>query len=53
MQVMAGRPDNGRQRGVHVLKLMLGLSPNLNESIADMWDAVVPKLIQYIEGEYM
>ncbi|XP_063951706.1 maestro heat-like repeat-containing protein family member 1 [Lytechinus pictus] len=49
LMVMAGRPDNGRQRGVYVLKLMLGLSPNLNESIADMWDAVIPKLIQYLE----
>ena len=49
-QVMAGRPDNGRKRGIHCLRLLMGLGPNLNEAIVDMWDTVIPKLIQYLEG---
>ena len=50
---MAGRPKGGRKRGLHVLKLMQGISPNLHENIVGMWDTVVPKLIQYLEGMYM
>ena len=50
LQVMAGRPNGGRKRGLHVLKLMQGLSPNLHENIVGMWDTVIPKLIQYLEG---
>ncbi|XP_038067311.1 maestro heat-like repeat-containing protein family member 1 isoform X2 [Patiria miniata] len=49
LMVMAGRPDNGRKRGIHVLKLMLAMSPNIHDAVVDMWDAVIPKLIQYIE----
>ncbi|XP_072169220.1 maestro heat-like repeat-containing protein family member 1 [Diadema setosum] len=49
LMVLAGRPDNGRKRGVHVLRLLEGLGPILNENIADMWDTVIPKLIQYLD----
>ncbi|XP_033626005.1 maestro heat-like repeat-containing protein family member 1 isoform X2 [Asterias rubens] len=49
LMVMAGRPDNGRKRGIHVLKLMHAMSPNIHSGIVDMWDAVIPKLMQYIE----
>ncbi|XP_022082273.1 maestro heat-like repeat-containing protein family member 1 [Acanthaster planci] len=49
LMVMAGRPGNGRKRGIHVLKLMLAMSPNIHDALVDMWDAVIPKLIQYLE----
>ena len=50
LMVLAGRPQNGRGRGIHVLTLMQGLSPNLNENIVELWDTVIPKLVQYLEG---
>ena len=50
---MAGRPENGRKRGIHVLKLMHAMSPNIHSGIVDMWDAVIPKLMQYIEGRIL
>lgn len=46
---LAGRPQNGRQRGVHVLNLMKGLSPNLHDNLVELWDTVIPKLVQYLE----
>ena len=51
MLVMSGRPNNGRARGLHVLGAMKGLSPNLHENLVDIWDQVIPKLTQYLEGE--
>ncbi|XP_060075327.1 maestro heat-like repeat-containing protein family member 1 isoform X2 [Ylistrum balloti] len=49
LMVLAGRPTNGRDRGVHVLMTMKGLVPNLDESLVDLWDTVIPKLIQFLE----
>ncbi|XP_052816666.1 maestro heat-like repeat-containing protein family member 1 isoform X2 [Mya arenaria] len=49
LMVLAGRPLNGRERGVHVLNLMKGLSPNLHEGLVELWDTVIPKLVQYLE----
>lgn len=46
---LAGRPQSGRQRGVHVLNLMKGLSPNLHDGLVELWDTVIPKLVQYLE----
>ena len=48
---MAGRPQNGRNRGTHVLHAMKALSPNFNENLVEIWDTVIPKLIQFLEGE--
>ncbi|XP_013392835.1 maestro heat-like repeat-containing protein family member 1 isoform X1 [Lingula anatina] len=48
--VLAGRPTNGGNRGLHVLQAMQGLSPNLNEGLVELWDTVIPKLVQYLEG---
>ena len=48
---MAGHPLSGRRRGVHVLTAMKALSPLLHESLVELWDAVIPKLIQYVEGK--
>ncbi|BFZ13379.1 hypothetical protein BsWGS_16418 [Bradybaena similaris] len=47
--VLAGRPHNGRDRGVHVLNCMKGIAPVLHDSIAGLWDVVIPKLISYLE----
>ncbi|XP_019641769.1 PREDICTED: maestro heat-like repeat-containing protein family member 1 isoform X1 [Branchiostoma belcheri] len=47
--VMAGQPHAGGGRGQHILLLMKGLSPNLHPDLVDLWDAVVPKLIQFLE----
>ena len=49
--MLAGRPNNGRERGVYVLNLMKDLSPNLHDDLIQLWDTVIPKLIQYLEGE--
>ncbi|XP_069113199.1 maestro heat-like repeat-containing protein family member 1 isoform X7 [Argopecten irradians] len=49
LMVLAGRPTNGRERGVHVLMTMKGLVPNLEENLVDLWDTVIPKLIQFLE----
>ncbi|KAK2156623.1 hypothetical protein NP493_1946g00003 [Ridgeia piscesae] len=49
LMVMAGHPLSGRRRGVHVLTAMKALSPLLHESLVELWDAVIPKLIQYVE----
>lgn len=50
MKVLAGRPKNNRDRGIHVLQLMKGMSPNFHESLVELWDTVIPKLTQYLEG---
>jgi len=47
--VVAGFPHQGNGRGEHVLKLLQALSLNLHPSIVEMWDTVIPKLIQYLE----
>ncbi|KAI0215333.1 Maestro heat-like repeat-containing protein family member 1 [Lamellibrachia satsuma] len=49
LMVMAGHPMSGRRRGVHVLTAMKALSPLLHESLVELWDAVIPKLIQYVK----
>ncbi|XP_025115241.1 maestro heat-like repeat-containing protein family member 1 isoform X3 [Pomacea canaliculata] len=49
LMVLCGWPQNGRNRGMHVLQLMKNLSPNLHENLVEIWDTVVPKLIGYLE----
>jgi hypothetical protein len=48
--VLCGVPLNGKNRGFNVLNLMKHLTPNLDSSIVDLWDSVVPKLITNLEG---
>ncbi|KAH9515723.1 Maestro heat-like repeat-containing protein member 1 [Bulinus truncatus] len=50
LMVLVGHPNNGRERGVHILNLMKNISPNLHENIVGLWDAVIPKLISYLKG---
>ncbi|XP_071092263.1 maestro heat-like repeat-containing protein family member 1 [Haliotis cracherodii] len=47
--VLAGRPLNGRERGMHVLQMMRGISGNIHENLVELWDTVIPKLVQYLE----
>ena len=49
-QVLAGHPHNGQERGEHVLNCMTAIVPNLHEDLVDLWDAVVPKLLSYLNG---
>ena len=51
-QVLAGYPHYGNGRGSHVLKLLQAMSLNLHPSIVEMWDTVIPKLIQYFDGNF-
>lgn len=48
--VMAGHPLAGKERGVHVLGLMKAISPNIHSDIEELWDTVIPKLMQYLEN---
>ena len=49
-QVMSGCALAGGVRGIHVLKLLKALSPILEPNLVEMWDTVIPKLVQYLEG---
>ncbi|XP_071959367.1 maestro heat-like repeat-containing protein family member 1 [Antedon mediterranea] len=46
--VLAGRPEVSN-RGIYVLKLLQALSPNIESSLIDLWDTIIPKLIQFLE----
>ena len=35
-----------------MLNLMKDLSPNLHDDLIQLWDTVIPKLIQYLEGKF-
>ena len=50
LQVVCGYPLEGGGRGTHVLKLMMALAPILQKELEEMWDTVIPKLLQYLEG---
>ena len=47
---MSGRPLPGGCRGLHALKLLKDLAPILEPNLVGMWDTVIPKLTQYLEG---
>ena len=47
---MAGCPLPGSGRGDNVLKLLKVLAPILQPNLVEMWDTVMPKLMQYLEG---
>ena len=51
LQVMSGCPLTGGGRGCYALKLLKALSPILEPTLVEMWDTVIPKLVQYLEGE--
>ena len=49
--MLCGNPLNGRNRGEHVINCMASLGPNIHEDIVELWDAVTPKLLTYLNGE--
>ena len=49
MMVMAGHPTSGGGRGIHVLRFLLAMSPNIHPDIVELWDTVIPKLTTYLE----
>ncbi|XP_033117617.1 maestro heat-like repeat-containing protein family member 1 isoform X2 [Anneissia japonica] len=49
LMVLSGRPEESNNRGINTLKLMQALSPNIEASIVDLWDTIIPKLVQYLE----
>lgn len=51
--VLCGVPLANKNRGLNILNLMKNFSPNLNSSIVELWDNVVPKLIINLEGIYL
>ena len=51
LQVMTGCPLPGGGRGGHALKLLKALSLILQPTLVEMWNTVIPKLGQYLEGE--
>ena len=53
--VLAGRPHNGNRddRGQLVLQALLALAPTLHDGLVELWNAVIPKLLSYLEGEYL
>lgn len=49
--VLCGCPLNGNNRGLNILNLMKNMGPNIDTSIVDLWDSVIPKLIINLEGK--
>jgi len=45
-----GHPLAGHGRGMHILNALQSLGPIVHPSLPDMWDSVVPKLCQHLEG---
>ena len=50
VQVVAGHPLAGHSRGLHVLNALQSLGPIIHASLPEMWDGVLPKLCQHLEG---
>ena len=49
-QVWAGFPREGDDRGVNVLECLKALAPIINDSLVELFEKVVPKLVAFIEG---
>ncbi|XP_046842253.1 maestro heat-like repeat-containing protein family member 1 [Xenia sp. Carnegie-2017] len=47
--VLAGHPFTGKERGKHVLSLLLLLSPIIHSNVNELWTTIIPKLTQYID----
>lgn len=44
-------PYKGEGHGIAMLNLLRTLSQSIALSMADMWEQVIPLLVQYLEGE--
>ena len=48
---LLGRPLKAG-RGEHILNCLQALVPLLQEEFVELWDAVIPKLLRYLNGEH-
>lgn len=48
--VLLGHPHKCGGRGEQVLHCLKALVPLLNEDFVDLWDAIIPKLLAYLDG---
>lgn len=44
-------PYKGEGRGIAMLNLLRTLSQSIAPSMANMWEAEIPLLVKYLEGE--
>ena len=51
--MLSGYPRQGKKRGRHVLQCMKAMAPLVNESLVELWDKVIPKLMDYITGAFI
>ena len=49
--MIAGHPLKFGGRGIHVLNFLRAFARNINQTITEMWDTVIPKLTIYLEGK--
>ena len=50
--VLLGRP-NVADRGEHILNCLQAMGPILQDELVELWDAVIPKLLNYLGGVCM
>lgn len=50
-QVLMSSPYKGEGRGIAMLNLLRTLSQSIAPSMANMWEAEIPLLVKYLEGE--
>eukprot|EP00043_Microstomoeca_roanoka_P008735 m.83875 g.83875 ORF g.83875 m.83875 type:complete len:1641 (-) comp14365_c0_seq1:221-5143(-) len=46
--VVIGQPLH-RKRGMEALKLLQAMSVNIHENVEELWDAIIPKLTEYLQ----
>ena len=50
--MLLGKP-NVSDRGEHILNCLQSMGPILQEELVELWDAVIPKLLNYLNGKYV
>ena len=48
--MLLGHPYKN-DRGEHILNCLKAMAPMLQEEIVELWDAVIPKLLNYLSGK--
>ena len=49
--MLLGHPHKCGGRGEHILHCLQALVPLLNEDFIELWDAIIPKLLTYLDGK--
>ena len=47
---MCGHPLQRGGQSIHILNLLMALGPILHKDLVGIFDTVIPKLIQFLEG---